>query len=577
MSKSSFLHLYAKVVAVATLLLIIAGGLVTSTGSGLSVPDWPLSYGRFFPPMIGGIRFEHTHRLIAAAVGLLTLALTIFFLFKEKRLWVKGLAVTALLAVVAQAVLGGMTVQYLLPTPVSVAHASLGQLFFCVVASLAFFTSKEWVSGPGGVWSPYARSFRHLAITTTVFILLQLVAGAYLRHSGGRGATIHFFLAFLIFVHIVFLNLKIFKDKKLSVLFLTQMAWLDFLFVCQIFLGLGSFFYKFMLAKTDQPRFWEVLLTTAHQTTGALILCGGLILCLRSMRCLTVKEGNTYPSDYLVLVKPRVTLAALATTLVGYLLGSASINISPGLLHTLLGSFFIGAGANALNQFFERDVDGKMERTENRPLPSGRMKAKSVFWFGLPLALAGFAELYLFVNHLTAFLGAATFLSYVFFYTPLKRRTNLNTFVGAIPGALPVVMGWTASRGAGWQGSEPLVLFLILFLWQIPHFFAIAWVHREDYRRSGFKMLPSEDPNGRQTALRIVLYSALLFPATLLPFTAGFSGVLYLTAALLTGIAFIFLAFGLFLRHLTGAKQFVSISIYYLFILMIFLVADRFL
>ena len=573
MSKFSFLHLYAKVVAASTLLLIVAGGLVTSTGSGLSVPDWPLSYGQFFPPMIGGIRFEHSHRLIAATVGLLTLALTILFWLNEKRLWVKGLAMAGLFTVILQALLGGLTVKYLLPLPVSVAHACLGQLFLSLIASLAYFTSREWVSLKNVLRSPYARSFQRLTLTSTVFIFLQLVAGATVRHGAPWGVPIHFFLAFFILIHLIFLNIKIFQDRALADLFRPQVFWLNGLLVCQLFFGLGSFFYKFMIEKGPVPRFWEVILTTAHQTNGAVILCSSLILALRSFRLVAGNESKGYPSDYLVLMKLRVTLAALGTTLVGYWMAADPRELSTRLFHVFLGAFLVGGGANALNQFFEHDADGKMKRTENRPLPSGRLRMSSVFWFGFPVALAGIAELYFFVNPVSAVLGALTFFTYVFCYTPLKKKTNLNTFVGAISGALPIVMGYAAGNGS-W-GDRALVLFLILFLWQIPHFFAIAWVYREDYRNSGLKMFPASDPDGRQTSLRILFYSALLVPATLMPYVIGFSGFVYLSCAILTGLVFIVFAIRLYLGRLADAKSFVPISVYYLFILMVFLVADK--
>ena len=553
---------------------MIAGGLVTSTGSGLSVPDWPLSYGQFFPPMIGGIRFEHSHRLIAATVGLLTLVLGLWFLWAETRKWLKALAVAAFFAVIIQAVLGGITVKYLLPMPVSVAHAALGQIFFSLVTCLALFTSSEWQFSKRIV-SKSAASFQRTSAMTAGFVFLQLIAGAAVRHGQVRLIEIHLFLVFFIFIHIIFLNLKLVQDASLRAPFLWHIFWLDIFFIGQIFLGLGSFFYKFVLVKSSEsPLFWEVIFSTAHQTTGALILSGFMLLTLRSFRLVTRLSASADSSDYLALMKPKVTLAALATTLVGYVLASPSFQVSTPFLHVLLGSFLVGGGSNALNQYFERDVDQKMKRTENRPLPRGRLKPSHVLGFGLPVVALGVAELFFFVNHLTAVLGSLTFFSYVFAYTPLKRRTSMNTFVGALPGALPVVMGWTASRGA--LGAEPLILFLILFLWQIPHFFAIAWVHREDYRRSGLKMLPAEDPDGRQTALRIILYCALLLPATLLPFFVGFSGGLYLGSAALAGILLMALAVSLFRRRMQGAKQFVSASIYYLLILMVFLVVDKF-
>ncbi len=566
------LYFSSVAVSCATWILLIAGGLVTSTGSGLSVPDWPLSYGQLFPPMIGGIRFEHTHRLIAGTVGLLTLGLTALFIKKEKRAWVRTLAGIASGAIILQAVLGGITVKYLLPTAVSVAHACLGQSFFCLVAALALFTSKEWQEAPS-VDSPYARSFQRLSLTTTLFIFSQLIVGAFVRHSDGRGIEAHFFLAFFIIIHVIFLNLKIFKDSALSRLFLKQILWKDAMVLIQIFFGLGSFIYKLALEKAPSPRFWEVIFTTVHQSTGALIFANSALMTLRAAHFFRGLKKEPYPSEYLELMKPRVTLMALATTWVGYALASNGPFSTGKLWHTLLGAFLIGGGANALNQFLEREVDSKMSRTENRPLPSRRLSARHALVFGWVVSILGVGELSIFVSPVCGILGGLVFLTYVFFYTPLKRITTLNTFVGAVPGALPIVLGYVAGKGRNTR--EALALFLILFLWQLPHFFAIAWVYREDYRSSGLRMLPAEDSEGHETARHILFYSALLIPATLLPYRLGLSGTHYFLTALVSGFAFLAFAFLLKNGRLSQSKKFVKASLYYLFVLMVALVVDK--
>ena len=566
------LHLFSVLVCCSTWVLLVAGGLVTSTGSGLSVPDWPLSYGQFFPPMIGGIRFEHTHRLIAATVGFLTLGLTILFLKKEKRSWVRSLGVAASIAVLLQAILGGITVKYLLPTAVSVTHACLGQSFFCLLAALALFTSREWETAPA-TDSFYAASFQRLSLTTTLFIYLQLIAGAVVRHTGGRGVEAHLFLAFFILIHVVFLNVKIFKDRALSKLFLNQILWMDSLIVAQLFLGLGSFIFKIILEKAPAPRLWEVILTTAHQSTGALILANSVLMSLRALRFFRDLKKNASPSEYLELMKPRVTLMALVTTWVGYSLSAAAAMPTQRLWHTLLGAFLIGGGANALNQFLERDVDSKMKRTENRPIPSRRLNAQNVLAFGWAVSLLGMLELVIFVNPLCGILGALVFLTYVFCYTPLKRFTTLNTFVGAVPGALPIVLGYAA--GGGREPREATALFLILFLWQLPHFFAIAWFYREDYRRGGLKMLSFEDRNGFETARHIIFYSALLIPATLMPVLLGMAGNLYFWTTLILGTVFLIFSVLLSKGELSQSKKFISASIYYLAFVMLFLVVDK--
>lgn len=566
------LYSYSLFTALATLILIAAGGLVTSTGSGLSVPDWPLSYGGFFPPMIGGIRFEHSHRMIAATVGFLTFGLSVWVWRTQTRRFMKVLALTASLAIVAQAILGGMTVKYLLPKPISVSHACLGQAFFVLVCLISLFLSKQWKESSKTV-SEKALGFTHLAWTLAAFSYCQLIAGAVVRHTGGKGLVVHLFLALFIFLHVIFLNEKMFRDRVIQRLFLTQVIWLDGLVICQIFLGLGAYFFKYAMEKGSVPGASEVLFTTAHQTCGALILANFFTLGFRAKRLLTPDPTKGMSSEYLELVKVRLTLTALIATFAGFFLASGARVDTARLLHTLLGAFLIGGGGNALNQYFERDIDRKMRRTEKRPLPSERLSPRNALVFGSLLVAAGIAEMLLFVSGLSALIGFTIFFSYVFIYTPLKRVTILNTYAGAVPGALPFVLGWVC--GGGPLDATALALFLILFIWQLPHFYAIAWVYRDDYKNGGLKMLPERDPSGSDTAFQILFYSCLLLAASLLPVLVGLSGKLYLIAASIGGLALVALAADLFKRGLSRARRFISVSILYIFIILISLVADK--
>ncbi len=271
-----------------TFLLIVAGGLVTSTGSGLSVPDWPLSYGQMFPPMVGGIRFEHTHRLIAGFVGCLTLILAVSVYLKEKRGWVKWLGFIALLVVVAQVVLGGITVIYLLPTAVSVLHACLAQTFFSLLAALCLFTSHEWKSG---LTYPCqnASSIQRLLAVTTAFIYLQLITGAIVRHTKGEGLPYHLTLAGLIAMHAIFILVKVAKDNEIREKFLAPTLLLLSLVLLQILLGSGAFIATLVLPQKEMAPLGQVLVTTAHQANGALILAAAVVLSLRSFRSLRTK------------------------------------------------------------------------------------------------------------------------------------------------------------------------------------------------------------------------------------------------------------------------------------------------
>jgi protoheme IX farnesyltransferase len=234
--------------------------------------------------------------------------------------------------------------------------------------------------------------------------------------------------------------------------------------------------------------------------------------------------------DYLELTKPRVTTLVVLTTWLGYSTPGAPKSFSWGWWLTMIGTWLVAAGASALNQYIERDLDAKMKRTLNRPLPAGRLEPGQALGFGVLLSIAGLFILQLGVNPLTAFLAVLSLASYLFLYTPMKTRTALCTLVGAIPGAIPPMMGWTAAHGS--MAPQAWVLFGILFVWQLPHFLAIAWMYREDYARAGFPMLPVIDPDGGSTARMIILYSAVLIPVSLLPARMGLAGLSYVWGAI---------------------------------------------
>jgi protoheme IX farnesyltransferase len=277
---------------------------------------------------------------------------------------------------------------------------------------------------------------------------------------------------------------------------------------------------------------------------------------------------------YSDLVKARLTALVLITTLVGFYAGSGAQMDYWRMLHTMLGTALLACGASALNQLLEKDLDAKMRRTEGRPLPSGRLTPDGVLVLGAALSAIGLIDLALVVNPLTSLLGAITLASYLFIYTPLKRTTTLNTLIGAVPGAVPPLMGWTGATNqlsaAGWS------LFAILFLWQLPHFMAIAWLYREDYARAGFKMLPVVDSEGRQTAAQAVCHAFGLIPVSLFPALLGVAGVVYFSGAFLLGVVFLVFAIQ-FSRHLTAerARALFIASIVYLPVLLGLLVLDK--
>jgi protoheme IX farnesyltransferase len=278
--------------------------------------------------------------------------------------------------------------------------------------------------------------------------------------------------------------------------------------------------------------------------------------------------------DYYELTKPRMNFLIIITTMVGYYMASHGRLDWLRLLSTILGTLLCASSAGVINQVIERQYDALMDRTRNRPLPAGRVHPLEAFVFGIACGLAGVAILLLTVNALTAFLGAFTLLSYVLIYTPLKRITSLNTVVGAVPGAIPPVMGFTAASGA--LSPEALCIFGILFLWQMPHFLAIAILYKRDYAAGGFKMLPVIDPNLETTRRQILLYGLALIPMTLMPALLHMAGAVYFTAAVLLGLAFF--SFGVSCaatRSRDDARKLFFASIIYLPLLLAALMLDK--
>jgi protoheme IX farnesyltransferase len=279
-------------------------------------------------------------------------------------------------------------------------------------------------------------------------------------------------------------------------------------------------------------------------------------------------------ADYLELTKPKIAVLVLVTVTVGYTLGSTEAWRLAGLLHALLGIALVAAGSSALNQYIEREIDVHMQRTAGRPLPAGRLSPIEVLLFGVVTGVLGALYLAVFVNMLTALLAAATFILYTMIYTPLKRRTSLCTAVGAIPGALPPVLGWTSAGGG--LDSGAFALFAILFLWQFPHFLAIAWLYRDQYTRAGLRMLPAAFPSVGVTGLMSVAYALVLIPISLLPRYFSLAGDAYLGVALLLGAGYLLCAlrFSIF-ESVRTARGLLWSSLIYLPLLLIALTWDH--
>jgi len=274
------------------------------------------------------------------------------------------------------------------------------------------------------------------------------------------------------------------------------------------------------------------------------------------------------------LLKLRLTLLVLLTTLVGFYVGFRGPMNYALMLHTVFATALVAGGAAALNQLLERVHDAKMRRTAGRPLPSGRLQPTAVLIYGAACSAAGLIWLALAVNLLTSFLGAITLVLYLFVYTPMKRVTWLNTAIGAVPGALPPLMGWTAARDA--VSAEGWVLFAILCFWQLPHFLAIAWIYREEYAKAGFVMLPLVDAEGFRTGRQAVSHALGLLPVSLFPFLLHLAGPVYLVSALMLGLGYLGCAVK-FSRQLTlaSARLLFLASILYLPLLFIVMVLDK--
>jgi len=633
-NRQIWLRRYSKFTAFSTLGLIFAGGLVTSTGSGLAVPDWPNTYGEFmftfpFSKWVGGIFYEHLHRLLASFVGFLTLILSIWLWRTESRLWMKKLGFFALGTVIVQGILGGLTVIFLLPTFISMTHGILAQTFFCITIAIAYSLSKEWNSFDRSLAKDENISFVKWSMGLTGLVYIQLILGALMRHTGAGLAILDFPLAdgkfipmlndllltsinydrfdlglepvnmsqviihlfhrigaFVVLIAATGLTVQTFRHQREEDKILIPVLFFDLLLLTQIALA------AFVIWSGKTP-----IITTFHVWTGALLLGTSFFLTLRSLliflpegrlqllfkhQPLTVEKFTglkSYLSSLWELMKPRIVWLVLVSTVIGYYLGALksgkSILADPWMLiHTVIGTAFVAGGAGVLNHYLERDLDSQMKRTMKRPIPSGRIKPNTARRFGIFISGMGVIYLLSAVNTPTAVVAFATLFLYLIVYTPLKMKTTWNTLIGAIPGALPTLGGWLAASGnlelGGW------ILFGILFLWQIPHFFAIAWLYRYDYGRVGFKMLPVTDPSMRKTSAFSVLFCALLVLCTTLLHLNGIAGKVFMWGSLLLGITFLALAIDAS-RGWTElrARRLLRGSIIYLPTLLIILVIDQ--
>ena len=286
------------------------------------------------------------------------------------------------------------------------------------------------------------------------------------------------------------------------------------------------------------------------------------------------KKASSIKEAYYELTKPSITFMILVSTALGYFMGGNGISNYQHFILTLLGSCLISSGSGALNHFAEAESDKIMHRTNLRPIPAGIILPEKAMIFGIALIFIGSGILYFFINTLTCVLALITALMYLFIYTPLKKLTWLNTPIGAIPGAIPPIGGWVAATGS--LDPEAWILFAILFLWQHPHFYAIALMFKDDYKKAGLKMLPVVEPNGSRTNRQIIWHALLLIPVSVIPVYINLLGMIYFWAALILGIGYLLSGFILAKQYsVNNARLVLKVSVFYLPILFLTIMVDK--
>lgn len=584
--------IFARVVVLSTALLVFVGATITTTGSGLSVPDWPLSFGKLNPAMVGGVYYEHGHRLVASGVGFLVLISAIWASFKKAHSTVRRLAFLALGLVIFQGLLGGLTVLMRLPTAVSVAHGTVAQIFFCTTVALAWWTSPSFVKAEPTISGDKASNLKVAAFGMTGLVFCQLLIGALMRHMGA-GLVIpdfptslgrwippltssavavnftHRVMAVAVLAMACLLCARIFRSHRQDKALPTLGSVLIGLILVQGTLGAFTVW--------SQRALWP---TCFHVMNGALVLATAFSIALWSVRLSRKRNdiggdeqedvGTTVGAtrltevsrkDWMELTKARLVTMSVFTALCGFLLGGSTFTWS-GVLITILGVSLLGAGSGMLNHVVEIETDSRMERTRNRPLPAGRVDVSIAERTGGFLVAGGTLLLGLW-EPWAGILAFAAFASYVLIYTPMKRVSPNCTVVGAVPGALPVLIGYVVRTGRLDLGGA--ILFAILFLWQLPHFMAIAWLCREDYAKAGLPMVTVIDPKGNLASSQIMIYCLALIPVSLAPTLAGMTGPVYFYSALVLGLVYLYSGAALCLdRTQQKARKLLLTSVVYL-------------
>lgn len=556
-----------------TFLLVTLGGFVHNTGSSLACPDWPLCYGQVFPKMEGGVLIEHSHRLLGSLVGFLTLLNFLFTWRSRYSRKLKWMATLALFFVVIQGILGGITVIYKLPTIVSTSHLGLAMIFFCTLIYLLEAYKGEREKNEFnhrdlmGSWRP---SWKQVGLMVMGLLYLQILLGASIRHLGvgaacGIGAKnsvlcfdiqnwghywwpisdqakthmLHRWLA--VFVSLAIAGYSLFvgrgvlrtipKGSPFRKKLLASLGLINIILVAQISLGI-------MTVASGIGKYT----TTAHLSGAALLL---LVFWYHNLQWIRIESllGNKVPASFLGdlidLTKPKLSALVLLTASIGLFSAPGSVSFIDGAISVTLTLLLI-AGACVLNCFVESEVDAKMQRTQNRPLPDGRIQPTLALIFGLSLVAFSLPALFVWVNTKVGLVGLAAVFFYLCLYTPLKLKSKWAVIVGAFPGAAPILMGWVTVTNSFELGG--LLLFAILFVWQIPHFLAISIYCQKDYENAAIKIFPSAI-GVYHTKVQIIFYTALLGMVSFLPFVLKIGTRGYGRASLVLSFAFLLFAF----------------------------------
>jgi protoheme IX farnesyltransferase len=569
---------YASLVA--SFLVVVWGGVVRVTGSGLGCPDWPLCHGQFLPSLDPATRIEWTHRFLAIVSGLTVAATVLWTLISyraDRRVFWLGITVALLYPL--QAVLGAITVVLELPPEWVTVHLANAELLLATLTILAVVVRWPHVArGPSGGWT-----WLTVAAGAGTFVLL--LSGAYVRGANSTTACLawpmcgtgdyfppsgdaaiamaHRIVAAAVGVLVLYACVEAWRHRReapgLGPLAIATAA----IFVAQVGIGAANPLTQF------SP--WAL---GAHPAVASLLWCS--VVGLAAVAWRPAARQGALIRDLVALTKPAIMSLLLLTALGGMFLAERGVPPFGLLAATLIGGAAASGGAASLNHYFDRDIDERMRRTRKRPLPAHRVSTRLAIWWGVGLNVVAFAVLAVFTNMLAAALAIGGTVFYILVYTIwLKRSTAQNIVIGGAAGAIPPLVGWAAITGsldlAAW------LLFAIVFFWTPAHFWALALLIRDDYERAGVPMLPVVRGD-EATAWNILAYAASLLPLTLLLFIIGGLGYVYLSAAIILGALFIGYAFRLLrggaLHRRAMARAVYLYSLLYLALLFVAIMVD---